>query len=214
MRLWPWIVASVVIHGLIVMGLFISWPDNEEVYSEGFVSIELIQAIPGKAVEKSPKTNISSLTHLSKHIESASKQPVSSELKLTQKTAEVAPAPDSEAGKEVAAKPEEKLVSNILASNQERMEAQQAQSQKKWKRVRARLEESKWYPASARRRGIEGDVELGFALNREGYTRYATVLTGSGYATLDQAALETIKRAEPFPADGGEYRFKLRFRRL
>lgn len=163
--------------------------------------------MPETAVETNLKTNTPSLTHLSKHVEPVSRQVVSSELKQTEKTAEAAPAPDSEAGKEVAAKPEEAL-------NQEITEAQQAQSERKWERVRAKLEESKWYPASARRRGIEGDVELGFSLNREGYAKQASILIGSGYAMLDQAALETVKRAEPFPADGGEYRFKLRFRRL
>ncbi|MDQ6996518.1 MAG: energy transducer TonB [Mariprofundus sp.] len=76
------------------------------------------------------------------------------------------------------------------------------------------LESYKYYPASARRRGIEGHVDVGFTLTRNGAADQVSVLHGSGYAVLDHAALETVYRAQPFPIEDGQYHFRLRFKRL
>lgn len=78
--------------------------------------------------------------------------------------------------------------------------------------VRNHLERFKYYPASARRRGITGEVEVAFELDGSGQARLLKIMSGSGYSLLDEAALETVHRAEPFPADTGAYQFVLRFR--
>jgi len=78
--------------------------------------------------------------------------------------------------------------------------------------IRRHLEQFKYYPASARRRGIGGSVEVAFRLDRRGRAGGVRVLKGSGYPILDEAALRTVRRAEPFPADGGSFRFHLHFR--
>jgi len=80
--------------------------------------------------------------------------------------------------------------------------------------VRDHLEHFKYYPASASRRGIAGDVEVAFHLRPDGMAEQVLVLASSGYEILDQAALETVSRAQPFPAAGGQYQFRLRFRHL
>lgn len=80
--------------------------------------------------------------------------------------------------------------------------------------MRKHLEAHKFYPASARRRGIEGDVEIGFDLDGEGHADGIAVVAGSGYAVLDHAAVKTVMQAQPFPVHGGTYSFRLRFRRL
>jgi len=80
--------------------------------------------------------------------------------------------------------------------------------------VRRHLEAHKFYPASARRRGIEGDVQVGFDLDRRGRAGGISILAGSGHAVLDRAAIQTVVRAQPFPVHGGAYSFRLRFRRL
>lgn len=79
--------------------------------------------------------------------------------------------------------------------------------------VRQRLEHFKHYPASARRRGIEGAVDVSFRLNAEGRAEDMQLVSGSGYGILDDAALNTVRRAEPFPVTQGSYRFRLRFTR-
>ncbi|MDX8392532.1 MAG: energy transducer TonB [Mariprofundaceae bacterium] len=80
-------------------------------------------------------------------------------------------------------------------------------------RVRDHLEGFKFYPGSARRRGIEGAVDVRFQLNSAGYAEAMQVVSGSGYSILDDAARQTVHRAEPFPASGGSYRFRLVFSR-
>jgi len=80
--------------------------------------------------------------------------------------------------------------------------------------VRKRLESFKYYPASARRRGIEGDVDVSFKLVHGGTAEQVKVLKGSGYTVLDHAALSTVSRAQPFSVENGLFRFHLRFRRL
>lgn len=80
--------------------------------------------------------------------------------------------------------------------------------------VRRHLERFKFYPLSARRRGIGGDVEVGFRLTAGGKAEQVRVLASSGYDILDEAALQTVNRAQPFPVGDGQYRFRLRFRRL
>ncbi len=77
--------------------------------------------------------------------------------------------------------------------------------------VRQRLEQFKHYPISARRRGIEGAVDVSFRLNERGRAEDMRLVSGSGYDILDEAALETVRRAEPFPVHGGSYRFRLHF---
>ncbi|MDQ6971481.1 MAG: TonB family protein [Mariprofundaceae bacterium] len=79
--------------------------------------------------------------------------------------------------------------------------------------VRSRLERFKHYPSSARRRGIEGAVDVSFRLNGNGRAEDMQLMSGSGYSILDDAALSTVRRAEPFPVHQGSYRFRLRFTR-
>ncbi len=79
-------------------------------------------------------------------------------------------------------------------------------------RLRRYLEHFKYYPASARRRGIEGEVEVAFDLDARGMANRLRLLSRSGYRILDRAALETVRRASPFPIHSGHYRFQLVFK--
>jgi TonB family protein len=89
--------------------------------------------------------------------------------------------------------------------------AQVASDARRHEQVREHLERFKYYPVSARRRGIEGAVEVSFALDALGRAEALQVIAGSGYPILDDAALETVRRAQPFPVGGGAYRFRLLF---
>jgi len=65
--------------------------------------------------------------------------------------------------------------------------------------VTARLESAKGYPKEARRRGYEGTVLVRVELERNGTLRACAVLQGSGRDILDKEALQTVRRAAPFP---------------
>ena len=64
------------------------------------------------------------------------------------------------------------------------------------------IEQHKRYPASARRRGIEGEVELRFTVLQDGTITHITIEETSGWKNLDQAAtkaLERLQRFKPIP---------------
>jgi len=78
----------------------------------------------------------------------------------------------------------------------------------------------KYYPKRARRRHIEGRVEVGFIVKHDGVIENIHVADSSGESVLDKAALDAIRRAgrfEPIPIELGlsswsftvplEYRF-------
>ena len=78
----------------------------------------------------------------------------------------------------------------------------------------------KYYPKRARRRHIEGRVEVGFVVMQDGVIENIRVADSSGESVLDKAALDAIRRAgrfDPIPIELGlsswtftvplEYRF-------
>lgn len=66
-------------------------------------------------------------------------------------------------------------------------------------RVMARLERFRRYPHAARARRIEGVVQVRVTLARDGRLLALSVEQSSGQPSLDQAALDTFRRAEPLP---------------
>jgi periplasmic protein TonB len=52
---------------------------------------------------------------------------------------------------------------------------------------------------SARSRGMEGEVVVRLRIGAGGGVEFFEVARSSGYAMLDQAALEMVQRADPFP---------------
>jgi protein TonB len=59
------------------------------------------------------------------------------------------------------------------------------------------------YPLSARRRGEEGRVEVQVQVDARGNVTTAQVVRSSGYTSLDEAALRSVKRAHFSPARRG-----------
>jgi periplasmic protein TonB len=68
-----------------------------------------------------------------------------------------------------------------------------------WKRqISLLLERNKRYPAAAQRQR-EGIAQVAFTLDRQGRVTASRILKSSGSSALDDAALELLKRAQPFP---------------
>jgi|GEM_PF-1529122 len=66
-------------------------------------------------------------------------------------------------------------------------------------RVRTRIEGRKYYPASSRRLKEEGTVTVSFLLTSSGDLVTLSVASSSGFPDLDDAALDAVKRASPYP---------------
>jgi len=65
--------------------------------------------------------------------------------------------------------------------------------------LRARIEELKRYPPMARMNNWQGKVVLKFVVKDDGTVENLEVVQSSGHTVLDEAAMETIRRASPLP---------------
>lgn len=65
--------------------------------------------------------------------------------------------------------------------------------------IKQKIEEARRYPLWAKKQGIEGVVYLSFAVLSNGSCQDIKIIHSSGSATLDNEAVETIKRASLFP---------------
>ncbi len=66
--------------------------------------------------------------------------------------------------------------------------------------ILAHLEHFRRYPARARAARQQGTVTVRFKMNRAGMVLSSAIVQKSGSYDLDQAALDTLKRAQPLPA--------------
>ncbi len=81
-------------------------------------------------------------------------------------------------------------------------------------KVRQQIADAKYYPRIARRRGMEGQPVVTFTLNKAGGVMRADLAQTSGHKLLDQAALDAVHQAAPYPEIPAElktdtYQFKL-----
>lgn len=81
------------------------------------------------------------------------------------------------------------------------------------------LDQHKYYPASLRRRGLEGEGVLRVRLARDGHVLTLETFSALPDPLLERVAMDWVRRADPFPpvpdeVDGADYsvRFPVRFR--
>lgn len=65
--------------------------------------------------------------------------------------------------------------------------------------VKQRIEESRRYPLWAKKRGIEGITALYFTVLAIGTAQDVRIVRSSGSSILDEEAVATVTRAQPFP---------------
>lgn len=67
-------------------------------------------------------------------------------------------------------------------------------------KIVSRLRRALRYPREAKREGLRGEVRVSFTVVGNGAVSNIRVTKSSGSPILDQAAVETVRRAAPFPA--------------
>jgi protein TonB len=66
--------------------------------------------------------------------------------------------------------------------------------------VRKKIESQKRYPLAARKSKTEGRVGVKMTILKDGRLERIEIIESSGYVILDKAALESVRRAAPFPS--------------
>lgn len=77
--------------------------------------------------------------------------------------------------------------------------------------IRHKILRAKRYPRLAREAGMEGVAGLLFEIGSDGSLRDVRLVSSSGYPSLDEEALATVRRAAPFPYYPTPIRFTLKF---
>ena len=124
-------------------------------------------------------------------------------------TATPAPAVNSNLpanNKSIAAAPAQKVAQELNLSN--------AQSDEDFSKVIAAVKKHKSYPNNARRMKHQGVVEVRFLLKTDGSIDELKVTKSSGFESLDNGALENVKKASsefPKPKEDRYLRFPIAF---
>ena len=124
-------------------------------------------------------------------------------------TATPAPAVNSNLpanNKSIAAAPAQKVAQELNLSN--------AQSDEDFSKVIAAVKKYKSYPNNARRMKHQGVVEVRFLLKTDGSIDELKVTKSSGFESLDNGALENVKKASsefPKPKEARYLRFPIAF---
>jgi protein TonB len=80
--------------------------------------------------------------------------------------------------------------------------------------IMRRIEKAKRYPRVAQKMGTEGQATVRFRIKTDGKVEGVELLESSGSEILDQASLETVQRAAPFPYKEGWLKVVIVFRIL
>jgi len=108
--------------------------------------------------------------------------------------------------KSIAAAPAQKVAQELNLSN--------AQSDEDFSKVIAAVKKHKNYPSNARRMKHQGVVEVRFLLKTDGSIDELKVTKSSGFESLDNGALENVKKASsefPKPKEARYLRFPIAF---
>ena len=108
--------------------------------------------------------------------------------------------------KSIAAAPAQKVVQELNLSN--------AQSDEDFSKVIAAVKKHKSYPNNARRMKHQGVVEVRFLLKTDGSIDELKVTKSSGFESLDNGALENVKKTSsefPKPKEARYLRFPIAF---
>jgi protein TonB len=88
----------------------------------------------------------------------------------------------------------------IALAPQAAAQSQVAEAFKAWTvRVNQQIQVKRRYPPASIARREQGRAEVAFTIDRQGRLVRSRIARSSGFAALDNAALELVRQAQPFP---------------
>jgi protein TonB len=185
------ITASILIHGFLFVGYggSVSAPSPEQLNTSvtrlSFLTPAPIpDAVPDQPQKKpEPKKAV------------AKKEKVIKPIEAVREVAEVEPEP-------VESVPETQPMQMAASAHSEAAQqinegVVQRETERYLSNVMAHIEQHKWYPKAARRRGIEGEVNVRFTLLPDGSAK--GVMVENGPTILIAAARKAVEKATPMP---------------
>jgi len=201
-----WVVSAVVVLGLHAAGTaaLFTWhdPDLAGVTSEGPIEVDLAPYAP-------PSETVEDIAPGPLQQEEAPPPPPKQE-KVEEKIDEKVDVPPAPVPPVAALPPPEPpkpkpeptpvpVAPAPATTAPPRAHASSAQVRAWWADISQRLQGNKLYPPFARAHGEMGVVQLAFSLDRQGHVISSKIVKSSGYTSLDQAAIDAVQRAQPFP---------------
>ena len=218
-----WAASAIVVLGLHAAAgaAFVAWRDpvvGSEVSDTVMVDLSPFAEPPSETVEDVPP---------GPKQEEAEQQPPPPEEKIEEKVeqkVEVPPAPappvaampppEPEPQPEPLPPPPPPIPPAPATTAPPRTQASSAEVKAWYSGIVKQLESHKAYPREAQLRGEMGVVQLAFSIDRDGRVISSEIVHSSGYPSLDQETMATVRRAQPFPPpppylDGAKFDFTL-----
>jgi protein TonB len=185
---------SILLH-LTILIPFMEMNRNEKMDSEPCITFSIKTAVAQQQEQPCPAKK-----PLTEKVKKPETVPVKKKTAKTQKKqlpAPVPPEPSSPGDTPPLTRQEPAAVSSPVLPLQD---TPAPQSGKYLSIVRTRIETKKHYPPFARNLQHEGTVIVNVTIGSGGAIISAGIVKSSGYASLDKAALEAVRKAGPFPS--------------
>ena len=199
-RRWIFSGAVVIAVHLGLVAMLTSW--HERVTGDEGTEAIVVDLAPFTGPATETKNDLAPGPERQQSIDTPDSQPPKPEEKPQEKMETPPVVPDADIQLPTDVKPPEKPTEEptppvLTAPPRPRPTAAQVAS---WHRqIALQVERHKGYPASARGRHETGTAQLAFTLDRNGKVLASRVVKTSGFASLDQETIDTVRRAQPFP---------------
>ncbi len=185
---------SVLLHCLVILPFLFSWhfPQTQWGGGQEQITVHLLPGIPGGPSSPSTQGSLEKMGEPSaKKSSQQVRQPVFGEKQGTSSGQGQSPTPAGGKGEGDAP---------VIGGDPTILE-----------KIRQKILRAKQYPLQAKRRHVEGEVEVVFQINPDGSLAQAHVARSSGESILDEESLATLRRSAPYPYYPGSIQLLLKF---
>ena len=201
-RRWIFSGAVVIAVHLGLVAMLTSW--HERVTGDEGTEAIVVDLAPFTGPATETKNDLAPGPEQQQSIDTPDTQPPKPEEKPQEKMETPRLVPDADIQLPTDVKPPEKPIEEstppvLQATAPPRPRPTAAQVASWHRQIALQVERHKGYPASARGRHETGTAQLAFTLDRNGKVLASRVVKTSGFASLDQETIDTVRRAQPFP---------------